>query len=236
MSGGGENKSGWLRKHRGKWIAALLLLAAAGTAAWLVQQGVTREDVVEFGRRVPAWALLAAFFVLPLVGAPISLFLLLIGIRLGFGWGMAATTVAVIFHNFAAYRLTHGLFRQRVRDWCERRGHAIPPLDRKHQAWFTAVFAAVHGPPYAMKLYLLALTDVPLRIYLWVGAPVYIFFCIIPIGFGHAFTEMNLGWIILIGTILLGTVVLGRWLKGRMSGGAEESEPGGAEESEPAGQ
>ena len=42
-----------------------------------------------------------------------------------------------------------------------------------------------------MKLYLLALTNIPFRIYLGVGPPVYIHFCLIPVGAGSSVRTLN---------------------------------------------
>lgn len=46
-----------------------------------------------------------------------------------------------------------------------------------------------------MKLYLLALTNIPFRIYLGVGPPVYILFCLIPVGAGSSVRTLNPVWI-----------------------------------------
>jgi uncharacterized membrane protein YdjX (TVP38/TMEM64 family) len=205
-----------VRKHPVKVFTGLVIAGLLGWLVYLGGEGWDTDALIAVGKGLPAWALAGGFVVLPLVGVPISLFLVVIGIRFGFAGGMLLAVLGISFHNFVAYRVAHGLFRDRVRHWLEAKGYAIPPVPEKHRVWFTAVFAAVHGPPYAAKIYLLALTDIPLRIYLGVGAPVYAAFCILPIGFGHAFTDMHFGWIMVIATILIGTVALGHWLKGKL--------------------
>jgi uncharacterized membrane protein YdjX (TVP38/TMEM64 family) len=195
-----------LRRHRGK-LAILLLLAAA--VVWFAQAhraGLTREKLLAYGEALPAGAFLAAFLLLPLAGFPLSIFLVLAGIRFGLGGGMAVAALAVTCHHFATFRLAHGWFRDPVRRRLARAGHAIPPVPARHRAWFTALFAAVHGPPYIAKLYLLALTDVPFRIYLGVGAPIYILFCLIPVGAGSALIDFNPTWLYLL--LALSTVLL----------------------------
>lgn len=203
------------RRHRGKIAIALLALVALVWFLIAHRGELNRETLVNYGQGLhPVW-FIAAFLFLPLLGFPLSIFLLLAGVRFGISGGMAVAAVAVFFHHFAAYRLAHGLFRDRVRHRLARSGHAIPPIDPKHRIWFTALFAAIHGPPYAPKLYLLALTDIPFRIYLWVGAPVYLAFCILPVGAGSAVMNFNPTWLyIIVGAsaiLLLG----GYWLKRR---------------------
>jgi uncharacterized membrane protein YdjX (TVP38/TMEM64 family) len=178
-----------------KLAAAALLGGVLAIVLWHYRDRVDREAIVAFAEGLPLRWFVPAILVLPLIGFPISPLLVVAGIRFGFAGGMAFATGVIVFHNIAAFRLTHGLFRVRLRNRLARAGYGIPVIDPKHQAWLTALFAAIHGPPYAAKLYLLALTDVPFRIYLWVGAPIYAFFCVIPVGAGSAVDSLK-PWVI----------------------------------------
>jgi uncharacterized membrane protein YdjX (TVP38/TMEM64 family) len=205
----------WLRQHPGKTAIVLVSVALAVWMAFLYQDAESREAMIAFGRELPAVWFVVLFLILPLAGFPIKIFLLLAGFRFGFGGGMAVAAAAVLFHNFAAYRLAHGLFRARMRDYLERSGYAIPPIKTKHRSKFTALFAAIPGPPYVAKLYLLAVTDVPFRTYFCLGAPIYILGAAIPVGLGSAVLEFNATWFYLI----IGAVVIlplaGYWLRRR---------------------
>ncbi len=121
----------------------------------------------------------------------------------------------MFFHNAAAFWATHSWFRDRLRRRIERYEYRIPSIDAKHQAWFTALFAAIHGPPYAAKLYLLALTDVSFRIYLWVGAPIYIIFSVIPVGAGSAATNFDAKLVYLLVGVSVALLAAGAFLKKR---------------------
>lgn len=211
-----------LRRHRGK-IAIGLLAVAAG--AWFLHTHrgeLTREAILAYGKALPAGWFIAAFLVLPLAGFPVSIFLVLAGIRFGLGGGMAVAAGCTLFHHFAVYRLTHGLFRDRLRQRLERADYAIPPIGTKRRVWFTALFAAIHGPPYAAKLYLLALTDIPFRIYLWVGAPVYILFNLIPVGAGSAVMQFDAKWIYTLVGVSVALLLAGYWLRRRFGAAARE--------------
>jgi uncharacterized membrane protein YdjX (TVP38/TMEM64 family) len=183
-----------IRRHK-KLVVATLLVIALAVVLWCYRGRVDREAIVSFAEGLPLPWFLAAFLVLPLIGFPITPLLVVAGIRFGFAGGMALAAGVIFFHNVAAFRLTHGLFRVRLRNRLARAGYGIPAIDPTHRVWFTALFAAIHGPPYAAKLYLLALTEVPFRVFLWVGAPIYTFFCVIPVGAGSAVDTLK-PWVI----------------------------------------
>ena len=212
-----------LLRHRVKTSVMLLTLAAV---AWFIydhHEELSREAIIQFGRQLPAVWLVALFLVLPLMGFPVSIFLFVVGIRFGFVGGMAVSAVATFFHNYVAFRLTHGLFRNRLRAYLERVGYGIPPIDMHHRFRFTLLFAAIHGPPYVAKIYLLALTDVPFRFYFWVGSVVYIIFAAIPVGAGSAVAHLDATWIYIIITLFAIVPLVGFWLRRRFGG--EKSEP-----------
>lgn len=204
-----------LLRHRWKTGIAVVSMVLL---AWLIhahQSELSKEAFIAFGREIPSLWFVVLFLILPLVGFPISVCLVLAGIHFGFAGGMAVSAVAVVFHNFAAYRLTHGLFRARMRGFLENAGYAIPPIDVRHRVRFTALFSAIHGPPYIAKLYLLALTDIPFRIYFWVGAPIYVFFCAIPVAVGSAATTMHVAWIYFVIGAFAVIALAGFWLRRR---------------------
>src|SRR5690606_18579943 len=102
--------------------------------------------------------------------------------------------------------------RERFRRRLEKSGHTIPKITPGNELWFTIAFTAVHGPPYSLKLYLLALTNIPFRVHFSVRSPVYILFCLIPVGAGSAVMQVNA--YLLYGTLAAITLLAlgGRWL------------------------
>lgn len=207
-----------LRSRTTKIVLALVLLALAAAFLYSQREHLNREAILAFNENLSAGWFIAAFFVLPLFGFPISIFLVLAGLRFGLLGGMALVTGAMFFHNFAAYHMTHSWFRNRVRSFLERIGYGIPPVKAQHRIWFTALFAAIHGPPYAPKLYLLALTDIPFRIYFWVGTPVYILFALIPVTAGNAVSEFDAKWLYILIPLFLVFLIGGYWLQKRYGG------------------
>ncbi len=204
----------FLRQHSVKLVIALALCALA---VWLfLNRGeVSRESVIAYGQGLPAVAFIAAFLVLPLLGFPVSVFLVLAGIRFGLPGGMAVSALAIVVHHIAAYPLARKWFHDPLQKRLEKWGHKIPAVKDGGQVGFTALFAAIHGPPYIAKLYLLALTNVPFRIYLCVGAPIYILFCLIPVGAGSSVKTLNPFWIYVALGGMTAATLLGHWLKKR---------------------
>jgi uncharacterized membrane protein YdjX (TVP38/TMEM64 family) len=204
-----------LRRHRGGIIAGLVLAVIVGWIYSTHGNQFSREALMSYGKKLsPAW-LIPAFLILPLVGMPISVLLVLAGIRFGLWGGMVLATCGVLFHHLVTYHLVHRWLWDRVQGRLRRSGYEVPIIEGANQAWLTVLFAAIHGPPYAFKLYLLALTEIPFRIYFWAGAPVYILFCLVPVGAGSAVMEVNTT---LLYGIVVGITVLalsGKWLKRR---------------------
>lgn len=201
--------------HRHRWRIALGVLVLIGGAVWLYLERDTfnREAILEYGESLPAGWLIAASFLLPLVAFPISIILFLTGVRFGFWPGILLTAGAMAFHHLIAYWLGHGKFRPWFNRKLENWDYKIPKIGDRQPALFTLIFAALHGPPYTLKLYLLALTDVPFRYYFWVGFPVYLAFAPIAIGAGSAVMDFDPTWIYwLVGGITV-LMLATKWLK-----------------------
>lgn len=205
------------RKKRMRWLLFGILVIALGTLAWMHRHDLSKQALLETVNALHPAVFIAAFLVLPLLGAPISVFLVAAGIRFGLPLGSAITCGCIVFHHLVGYRIAHGSLRHRVHAWLERSGRKMPSIKMENRIWWTALFAAISGPPYAAKLYLLALTDVPFRIYLLVGAPIYMILSTPLIAAGGALGKINAVWISLIGISVACLVALTRYLKRRFS-------------------
>lgn len=202
------------------------LAAVAALLVWFLythRESLTKDEIIAYGKGLPAVLFIIAFLILPLTGFPLSILLVLAGIRFGLGWGMALTTICIFFHHVAAYWISHSYLNVRLRRLAERRGYKVPTVKQGNQVWFTVLFASVHGPPYAFKLYLLALTDIPFRIYCHVGATVYILFCLIPVGAAAAAVHIDVTWIYIGVAVLSAGVLLARYLRKKKASPEEAS-------------
>ena len=111
-----------MMKHRGKIASTLVILLLAGWMIWHHRADLSREALVAWGKELhPAW-FIAAFCILPVLGFPLSILLLLAGVRFGLTGGMILATLGTFFHHFAAFYLAHGSFRDSVRRRLEKAG------------------------------------------------------------------------------------------------------------------
>lgn len=174
---------------------------------------LTQENLKQITAALPTSLFLPAYFLLPLGGFPISILLLASGMKYGFGLSIAIAVVGMGFHTFTAWHLAHGLFRHRLEKWLNDTRFELPKIPRHHQIWFTSVFVTVPGLPYAVKLYSLALTNLPFGRYLLIVWFVHVLNAIPFIGIGTAAITLNPSWLVAFGVLALLTVLGTNWLR-----------------------
>jgi len=213
-----EKAKQFLKRYWGGLVVILLLAAGIWYLVHHHDGALDRESILAYGMSLPPSLIIAAFFVLPLLGFPVSVLLVLIGLRFGVVRGMGIVTVGMFFHLLVAYGIAQSGLREKIRRRIASFGHGIPPIKENHRLWFTTLFASIHGPPYAAKLYLLALTDLPFRYHCGVALPVYIGFSLLPVSAGKAVMNLNPLVISVIVIASLGLLLFGRWLTRRYTG------------------
>lgn len=202
-----------VRRNRGKILIVILCVIAG---AWAYSSGwISIDNLTAWGRTLPLHWLVVAFLVLPLLGFPVNVFLVLAGAKFGFGWGMIFAAAGICVHHGLAFAVACKWFHGRIQGWLERSGYSIPTPRDMHPWLFTSLFVGVQGPPYAMKLYLLALTDVSFAVYFGGGVPIYILFSMISVGIGSSATHFNPQWILILVTFMIVVICGGRWLRNR---------------------
>lgn len=205
----------FLKRHWGGLVVILLLAAGVWYLLRHHEGKLNREAILAYGMSLPPALIMAAFFILPLLGFPVSVLLILLGLRFGIAWGMVIVTVGMFFHLLVVYGIARSGLRDKMRRRIASFGHEIPPIKESHRLWFTTLFASVHGPPYAAKLYLLALTDLPFRYHCGIALPVYIGFSLLPVGAGKAVMNLNPFTVSAVVIGSLGLFLFGHWLTRR---------------------
>ncbi len=159
--------SGEKRLLRNRWVAASLLIALVAIGV-LGFYGLVRLDLIEqatalINRNTPTWLFIILMLLLPLVGAPLSLFIFVLGIKFGIGWGVLLLALIMPFHLLVAYGIARSI-RQPIRNYLiNRRNFNIPEIPEEKMALFSFLFLAVPLLPYAAKNYALPLTGAPFR-------------------------------------------------------------------------
>jgi len=198
-----------------KWLAWAIALGFVGFLLYVYRDSLTLAKFQAFVGTFSPAVLIAAFMLFPLLGAPISVFLIATGLRFGFPMGVLVTFLSLIVHHLIAFRIAHGRWRKTVQSKIARKGRKIPELAPEHQAGWTALFAAVAGPPYAIKLYLLALTNIRFRIYIGVGVPVYTLCSMPAVAAGALAGRFNGWWFPLAALVIAAGVLTTRLLRKR---------------------
>jgi uncharacterized membrane protein YdjX (TVP38/TMEM64 family) len=143
-------------------------LLAALLAVWLW------DDAAAFIRyavnpQTHAGLFLLMFVLLPLVGFPISAFLVLIGVKFGAGYGVLITLAVMPLHLLVSFLVANSFLRSLLQRCLETMNYRLPQLPRERALWFSFVFMAVPGLPYSVKNYVLSLAGAPFRYYFLSG-------------------------------------------------------------------
>jgi uncharacterized membrane protein YdjX (TVP38/TMEM64 family) len=196
---------------------AVAALAAVGAGVWWLQihhfsVGESIDAGIALLRDAGPWVFFTAMVLLPAVGFPIAVLYLAAGTafgeRMGIGWVLAATGLAV----FANLALTYWLARFGLRPWLEslvsRTRYKIPVVVEAEQTEITLLVRITPGPPFFLQSYLLGLAGIRFRTYLvvsWLIAMVYATGFIV---FGDAILHGK-GRLALLGLSALVAVALG---------------------------
>jgi len=146
-------------------VASLLVLAAvlAWCAVLLYQHGYV-DDVARFiDDDIPLPLFLGLMVCLPLVGFPISVFLIVAGIKYGIPAAFAFWLVVLPVHTMIGYMVAGSLRPLLITFFRRTLGYSIPTLRAASEARFSFLFLAIPGLPYAAKNYLLPLAGVSFR-------------------------------------------------------------------------
>jgi len=157
--------------------------------------------------------------VLPLIGIPISIFLVLVGIIYGMAGGMILTGACILLHLITTYYLVHSLFRPLVIRILQRVHLGIPRLPRSGGKRLGFFFMIFPGLPYAMKNYLFALTETPFRSYLLISWPAQFCLSIPFIILGRGLMEMDVKILLAAATIILLGMLGQQYVRRRYNGG-----------------
>jgi uncharacterized membrane protein YdjX (TVP38/TMEM64 family) len=174
---------------------------------------LTLENLHQFGTALPTWLFLPAYFVLPLLGFPISVLLLASGLKYGFTISIMIASVGMAFHLFAAWHIAHGYLRRRLEAWLSHTRFDLPTIPQLHQVWFIALFVTLPGLPYVVKLYSLALTNLPFRRYMIMAWFFHVLHSAIFIGLGAAAGKVDSKLMIGMAILTVLMFAIASWLK-----------------------
>ncbi len=154
-------------------LAIAIVVVAAVAALWIRGDFDWREITARIAA-FDAVAVFALMATLPIVGFSVSVTYLVAGLKFGPVLGGVAVAGATAVHLLATYWICQTMLRGPIERMLKRRGHALPHVPKGENVSVAAMAVLVPGLPYVARNLLLALTDVPLRVYFWVCLPLYV--------------------------------------------------------------
>lgn len=146
-------------------------LAVAGTAVATGAPGLSLADLPDWLRRIPPWAFVLGFVLLPALGFPISLFYLTVGaVFRDPGLALAVALACMTANMAVSYAAARALSRP-IQGFLHRRGYPLPQLTEGAE-WRAIVLLRASPLPWLMQSWLLALGGTRFLPYMLVGAPV----------------------------------------------------------------
>ncbi len=211
-------------------VLFLTLLALAVYAVVNHQPIAALQNYLE--NRVHPALFILLMAVLPILGVPISMFLVLVGMRFGIAAGITLSAVLMLFHLTATYYLVHSFLRVWIGRMLHRFRIPVPELQMLSNKRYAVVFMLVPGLPYVAKNNLLALTGLPLVPYLLIGWLSQFVTSIPFIIFGGAVMELDFSVLALALALILAGFLLQRLIRNnlppavkRLISGAKEDHP-----------
>jgi len=145
-------------------LVLLWVLQWSGAMDVVVSQVDAVRAFLEGGIDPGLFLLLMAL--LPVLGFPFSVFLVLAGVKFGAFGGMLATACVLPVHMSLCFVLARFCVRTPLLRFLERRGYHPALMHVERPRLFLVAFLLFPGPPYILKTYILALTGLPFRYFL----------------------------------------------------------------------
>ncbi|HEM48583.1 MAG TPA: hypothetical protein ENO27_00095, partial [Caldithrix sp.] len=112
------------------------------------------------------------FIFLPIIGFPIILFLILLGIKFGIETGILIMFLCLPIHMVTSFLLANNFLRPVIENYAKKKGYRFPQMSESRLIWFSIVFMIVPGLSYTMKNYILALSGISFGHYFLIGCVV----------------------------------------------------------------
>jgi uncharacterized membrane protein YdjX (TVP38/TMEM64 family) len=160
---------------RKRWLTGVAL--ALGMALLVLLYVRSDFNLEELSRKIAAFNPVVVFILmatLPVAGFSVAVVYLVAGIKFGPILGGVAVAGATAVHLLATHWICQTVLRGPAQRLLKRRNHSLPHVPEGENVSVAAMAALVPGLPYFARNYLLALTDVPLRVYFWVCLPIYV--------------------------------------------------------------
>lgn len=156
-----------LKMNLGLALLAVAVLAVVVGVWWWEEAAAFIDYAVS--PETHAGIFLIMFAVLPLLGFPISAFLVLLGVKFGGWYGSLIMAAGMPVHLIVSFLVANSFMRSLLQGCLESMNYRLPQIPRERALWFSFVFMAVPGLPYTVKNYVLPLSGAPFRFFFLSG-------------------------------------------------------------------
>lgn len=182
----------------------LLVVVAAALLTLYLKSDFNLEEITQRIAEFNGAIVFALMALLPVAGFSVAVTYLVAGVKFGPVVGGIAVAGATAVHLLLTHWICQTMLRGPLQRFLKRRGHSLPHVPKGEDAAVAAMAALIPGLPYFSRNYLLALTDVPLRIYFWVCLPIYVVRAYIVVLLGDLGMDVNRKtFILLVGVYVL---------------------------------
>ena len=198
-------------------LLVLCVVAAAVVFVYFFLRGDAEQWLAFVVNKDTHWALfIGLMLILPVFAFPISAFLVLAGIKFGFAMGSLVTVLTIPIHLIASFVLARSLLKPFLVRMLQTKDYELPLIPRDKTLLYASLFVMIPGPPYFLKNYLLALSEIPFGYYFAINLVIELAICIPVVGLGQSLVDMNWKMMMLFAGLIAALYLTGRWLKGRL--------------------
>jgi len=192
------------RKRPLKTIAAaVVLILGAGAAVYLFSYHDPLQALERHLQQIHPLVFLSAMAILPIVGAPISIFMVLVGIEFGIASGIAVTALLMAFHMAVSYYLANSFLYKWLAALLRLFNITLPGFVGRLSKQTAFIFMLIPGVPYVVKNNVLALSKMDFLPYMLINWTAQFAMSIPLIIAGKAVLDMNVAILAAAAALLL---------------------------------
>lgn len=194
----------WRKKSALWWVLWSLAIVGVIAGGIFLFQKFDLTDVTTLTHAIEglnAFVVILLMTTLPIGGFSIALVYLIAGARFGPVMGGVVVAGVTAVHLLVTNWITRGFLRAPLERFMKRRQHTLPHVPAGADKDVSIIAALVPGLPYFVRNYLIALTDVPLRIYFWICLPIYVARSYVVILLGDLGNEPSMKRMLILGAV-----------------------------------
>jgi len=205
-----------LSDWRYKIIISLLLIVLIATGLYVfIEYDLFNRVTALINENTPAELFIVMFVILPLLGVPMTFFLLLIGPKFGVVYGLLLLETVLPIQMLITYFLAVTIRKPIINYLENKKNYKIPEVPEDKAFMFSFFFLVFPGLPYAPKLYMLPLAGVGFRYCFWLNWAIQGTLCIPFFLLGKSAADLSLWMLSLTIVLFILLFLFLRWAKKR---------------------